>query len=189
MGNGSLNFYPSGSSVVLDTTIGLALQYDWKHHLQVEVGPELYGVLCGLCGNANHKSSDGALASNGTDETQAVNFTLPWVVNSDKGSCIEDCGVGVSCPVCTGSQTKSFPGIKVNSFMIGCTLLQSSGGPFADCHSYINPEPFGRSCVNNLCVNEAASSLCKILTAYANICQRLGARIQNWRTLAKCRKF
>ncbi len=167
----------------------MALQYDWKHQLQVEVGPELYGVLCGLCGNANHSSSDGVISSNGTDETQTVDFTLPWVVNSGSGSCIEDCGDGVSCPAYTQSQTKSLPGIKGNSFWIGCNLLQRNGGPFADCHSYIDPEPFVRSCVNNLWVNEAASSMCKSLMAYANICQRLGARVRNWRTIAKCREF
>ncbi|XP_030248331.1 IgGFc-binding protein-like isoform X5 [Sparus aurata] len=183
LGNGSLNLYPSGSSVVLDTDIGLALQYDWKHHLQVEAGPELRGLLCGLCGNANHSSSNGVITSNGTDETQTVDFTLPWVVNTDVSSCIEDCGGdGVSCPVCTQSQ----PGIKGSSFMNGCALLQRSAGPFADCHSFIDPEPFVRSCENNLCVNEAASSVCKILTAYANMCQKVGARVQNWRTIAKC---
>ncbi|KAK1895713.1 Alpha-tectorin, partial [Dissostichus eleginoides] len=78
VGNGSLNFYQSGSSVVLDTAFDLALRYDWKQHLQVEVGPELYGALC------------------------------------------------------------------------------------------------------------AASSMCEILTDYANICQRISARVRNWRTIAKC---
>ncbi|GLD74206.1 IgGFc-binding protein-like isoform X1, partial [Lates japonicus] len=179
LGNGSVKFYPSGSSVVMDTNFGLALQYDWKHHVQIEIGPELYGVVCGLCGNANHSSSD-----NGAAETQTVDFNLPWVVSSDTGSCIEDCGSGVSCPVCT--QTKSYPDTKVNSFRIGCTLLQISDGPFADCHSYIDPEPFVSSCVNSLCRSRAASSMCKVLTAYANICQRLGARIPNWRTITKC---
>lgn len=170
----------------MDTDIGLALQYDWKHHLQVEAGPELRGLLCGLCGNANHSSSNGVITSNGTDETQTVDFTLPWVVNTDVSSCIEDCGGdGVSCPVCTQSQ----PGIKGSSFMNGCALLQRSAGPFADCHSFIDPEPFVRSCENNLCVNEAASSVCKILTAYANMCQKVGARVQNWRTIAKCCEF
>ena len=73
--------------------------------------------------------------------------------------------------------------------MNGCALLQRSAGPFADCHSYIDPEPFVRSCENNLCVNKAASSVCKILTAYANMCQKVGARVQNWRTIAKCCEF
>ncbi|KAM9352917.1 IgGFc-binding protein-like [Symphorus nematophorus] len=136
LGNGSLNFYPTGFSVVLDTTFGISLQYDWKHHLRVEAEPELFGLLCG----------------------------------------------------CTQSQTKSFPGIKGNSFMIGCNLLQRSDGPFADCHSYVDPEPFVHSCVDNLCINEAASSMCKILTAYTNMCQRLGARVRNWRTIVKCYK-
>nr|XP_046255484.1 IgGFc-binding protein-like isoform X2 [Scatophagus argus] len=186
LGNGLLNFYPSGSSVILNTSFGLAVQYDWKHHLQVEASPELVGVLCGLCGNANQSSSGGIFTTNGIDKTQTVDFSLPWVANGGKGSCIEDCGTAASCPVCTESQTKSFPGRKGNSFMIGCTLLQKSGGPFANCHAYIDPVPFVHSCANSLCVNEAASSMCKILTAYANICQKTGARVQNWRTIAKC---
>lgn len=171
--------YASGSGVFLDTAFGLTLQYDWKHNLQVEAAPELFGALCGLCGNAN-----------GTDETRTVDFTLPWVI-SDTGSCIENCGGGgdIPCPVCTQSQTKFFPGTKGSSFFSGCTLLQRRSGPFADCHSYVDPEPYVRSCVNNLCVDEAASSMCNILTAYANICQRFGARVQNWRTIAKCCEF
>ncbi|CAK6960467.1 IgGFc-binding protein [Scomber scombrus] len=55
-----------------------------------------------------------------------------------------------------------------------------------DCHSHIDPEPFVHSSVNNLCVSGATSSMCKALMAYANVCQRLGAKVQNWRTIAKC---
>ncbi|CAJ1061665.1 LOW QUALITY PROTEIN: IgGFc-binding protein [Xyrichtys novacula] len=186
LGNGSLYFYPSGSGVVLETTFGLALHYDWSHHLQVVVGPELYGNLCGLCGNADHSSSDVSSASNSTDEAQTEDFTLQWVANSDAGSCIEDCGGGASCPVCTESQAKSFPGMKGGDSMTACSLLKWSEGPFADCHSYVDPEPFHRSCVNNLCIDQATSSMCKTLTAYASLCQRLGAKVQNWRTTAKC---
>ncbi|XP_041649020.1 IgGFc-binding protein isoform X2 [Cheilinus undulatus] len=188
LGNGSLHFYPSGSGVVLETTFALTLHYDWSHHLQIEVGPELHGKLCGLCGNANSFTSQGVTAPNSTDGDPTVDFTLPWVLNSGVGSCIEDCGGtdGASCQLCTHGQAKSSPGSKGSSFMTGCTLLLWRGGPFADCHSYINPEPFVRSCVTNLCVNEAATSMCKILTAYSTMCQRLGARVQNWRTIAKC---
>lgn len=67
-----------GSNVVVDTAFGLTPQYDCKHHLQVGVGPELYGVLCRLCGNVNPSASDGIVASHGTGETQTVDFTPPW---------------------------------------------------------------------------------------------------------------
>ncbi|XP_074538742.1 IgGFc-binding protein [Halichoeres trimaculatus] len=182
LGNGSLHFYPSGSSVVLETTFGLVLHYDWKHHLQVDVGPELYGSLCGLCGDAHHSSSDSALASN---KTETEDFTLQWVVNSGAGLCIENCG-GASCPVCAQSQAKSYPGANNNSVTTRCTLLQWRSGPFAECHSYIDPEPFFRSCVTNLCITTEVHSVCKILTAYTTMCQRLGARVKNWRTIANC---
>lgn len=102
---------------MLDTAFGLALHYNWKHYLQVEA-IVMFGVLCGFCGNANHSSSDGIIATNGTNETQAVDFTFPWLMNSDAGSCTEDCG-GVSCPVCTCSLTNVFLTIKGSSYMIG----------------------------------------------------------------------
>lgn len=71
--------------------------------------------------------------------------------------------------------------------MRGCSLLQTYG-PFADCHSHTDPEPFVRSSINDL-VSGATSSMCKALMAYANVCQRLGAKVQNWRTIAMCREF
>lgn len=180
LGNGSLHLYQSGSSVFLSTAFGLALQYDWIHHLHIEVAPELHGLVCGLCGNAAEPT-----ASNDT-ETQSADFTLQWVVNGDKGSCTEDCGYGVSCPMCIQSQPRPFLHLREKPFMSGCFLLQRRDGPFADCHSLVDPEPFVNSCVNNLCIKEAASSMCKILTAYTNICQRLGARVQYWRAIANC---
>lgn len=53
---------------MLDTAFGLALHYNWKHYLQVEA-IVMFAVLCGFCGNANHSSSDGIIATNGTNET------------------------------------------------------------------------------------------------------------------------
>lgn len=175
LGNGSLNFYPSGSSVVLETNFGLVLQYDWKHHLQVAVGPELFGVLCGLCGNASHSSSDGVITSDGTQTMAAGSYT-------------EECGGGVSCPVCIQSQTKSFPGSEGSSLRILHDLLQRRGGPFADCHPYIDPISFVSNYVNSLHIQGAGTSMCKVLTSYTNICQRHGGKLQNWRANTKCRE-
>lgn len=125
---------------------------------------ELFGVLCSLCGNANHSYSHGLIASNGTGVTQTEDFTLLWLVNNDAGSCIEACN-DASCPVCTQCKTISFSSMKASSFMTGCTLLWRSDGPFVDCHSYIDPEPFVGSCVSNLCISEAAPSYWPIPTS------------------------
>ncbi|XP_077431734.1 IgGFc-binding protein-like [Vanacampus margaritifer] len=180
LGNGVLRMYRSGPSVVLDTSFGLILHYDCVHNIQVEAGPELHGLLCGLCGNANDSTSNDTTASN---VSKTMDFTLPWMLGSNTAACIEDCGDG-QCQVCSPSQ--SDPGINRTSYGNKCTLLKRKDGPFSDCHLHIDPEPFVRSCENNLCLNGAASSVCKVLTAYASICQRLGGRIQNWREITKC---
>ncbi|XP_061531066.1 IgGFc-binding protein [Phycodurus eques] len=183
LGDGILRVYPSGRGVVLDTSFGMTLQYDWIHTIWVEAGLELYGLLCGLCGNANDSTSDDTVFSNGTNLSQTIDFTLPWVLDSNTAVCMEDCEGG-SCQVCSPMQ--SYPGIKGNSYENKCTLLKRKDGPFSDCHVYIDPKPFVHSCENNLCLSAAASSVCKVFTAYANICQRLGGRIQNWSAIAKC---
>ncbi|XP_054637554.1 IgGFc-binding protein isoform X2 [Dunckerocampus dactyliophorus] len=184
-GDGYLKIYPSGLGVVLDTSFGMTLQYDWLHNFQVEVSPELHGVLCGLCGSASDSLADGIIASNGPTDPRAVDLTLPWVLDSNAGSCMEDCGRG-PCPVCSQSTIRSYPGIKDGSPENKCTLLKRTDGPFSDCHLYIDPQPFVLSCVNNQCLGEGTASMCKVLMAYAKICQRAGGRIQNWRSIAKC---
>ncbi|XP_061919145.1 IgGFc-binding protein isoform X2 [Entelurus aequoreus] len=185
LGNGYLKIYQSGSGVVLDTSFGLTLQYDWVHNVQVEVGPELYGALCGLCGSANDNRSHDTISSNGLAPSKIMDFTLPWVLDSNAGSCLEDCGRG-PCPVCSQSTRLFYPGIKGGSLENKCTLLKRADGPFSDCHSLIDPEPYVFSCVNNQCVSRLAGSVCTVFKAYANICQRLGGRIQDWRASTKC---
>nr|XP_057939674.1 IgGFc-binding protein [Doryrhamphus excisus] len=182
LGDSSLKLYPSGLGVVLDTSFGMTLQYDWLHNVQVEVGPELHGALCGLCGSA----SDSITAWNGaTTKPGAVNLTLPWVLDSNAGSCMEDCGSG-TCPACIQSASRSYPGVKDGSPENKCSLLKTTDGPFSDCHLYIDPRPFVLSCVSNRCLGEGTASMCKVFKAYAGICQRVGGRIQNWRSISKC---
>ncbi|XP_061808679.1 IgGFc-binding protein [Nerophis lumbriciformis] len=185
LSNGYLKIYQSGAGVVLDTSFGLTLQYDWVHNVQVEVGPELYGALCGLCGSANDNRSHDTISSNGLAPSKTMDFTLPWVLDSNAGSCLEDCGRG-PCPVCSQSTSLFYPGIKGGSLENKCTLLKRADGPFSDCHSLIDPEPYVFSCVNNQCLSGLAGSACTIFKAYAKICQRLGGRIQDWRASTKC---
>ncbi|KAM9782502.1 IgGFc-binding protein [Neosynchiropus ocellatus] len=162
--DGSLKFFPSGSSLVLVTSFGLTLHYDWFHHLQVEVTQELYGAVCGLCGGA------GGVATKSAES---------WLVNSG-GSCLEDCQ-GPACKVCPHDQRHLGNSIK-------CSLLKRPNGPFENCHQYVDPEAFARSCIDNLCITGMDVSGCKILEAYADICQRLGARVKDWRSLVNCPK-
>ncbi|XP_061677224.1 IgGFc-binding protein [Syngnathoides biaculeatus] len=183
LGDGILRVYPSGLGVVLDTSFGITLQYDWVHNIHVEAGPELYGLLCGLCGNANDGTSNGTVVSNGTNQSRTIDFTLPWVLDSNTAVCMEDCEDG-QCQVC--GPTQSYPGKKGKSFENKCTILKRKDGPFSGCHVYIDPKAFVHSCENNLCLSGTASSVCKVFTAYANMCQRLGGRVQNWRAVTKC---
>lgn len=175
LGNWSLNFFSSGSSVVLDTTFGLLLQYDWHHPLQIQVGPELYGSLCGLCGNANRNATDDLTTPDGTEVIETVDSFYHWRVDSDTGFCIDDCGGEASCSECRVKLLESLPGVLNDSSKgTGCTLLQSSDGPFAECHSHVDPEPYVSTCTTDLCIADGMSSaICRAMKAYADICQRL----------------
>ncbi|KAM4600962.1 IgGFc-binding protein-like [Polymixia lowei] len=170
LGNGSLNVYPSGSSVVLDTTFGLILQYDWHQNLQVEVGPELYGSLCGLCGNANHNTTDDFIAPNGIEQPQAVDFFVHWRLNSamvcPTNSHYESCGS--ACPATCGNPEAqygcSLPCVESCQCNVGYMLSGGKCVPYSQCgcthqDAYYLPEEnvwVGQQCQKR-CVCQATS--------------------------------
>lgn len=99
---------------------------------------------------------------------------------------------GASCPLCGTSQSKSSPGLKevVPSMGIGCSLLQKADGPFAGCHAHVDPAPYFHSCLTDQCVFEGDSAaICRSMKAYADICQRLGGKLEYWRGVTHCREY
>ncbi|XP_069040703.1 IgGFc-binding protein-like [Lepisosteus oculatus] len=180
---GALVLYHSGFSAVLATAGGLLLRFDWLHHLQLELRRDLAGAVCGLCGNFNDDPSDDLLTPDGRLALGKEDFGRSWAVTGGAGGdggCQHGCGGG-PCPQCSAEQLSRF------SLRSSCGLLEDQLGPFAPCRAAVDPTPYVRGCIYDLCVFEGAGELlCRAVKTYADACQWAGIQVSSWRGLAHC---
>ncbi|KAJ8289809.1 hypothetical protein GJAV_G00005570 [Gymnothorax javanicus] len=179
----TVKLYPSGSNVVLDTSLGFVLRYDWLHHLEVHLSQNLSNTACGLCGGFGRNSTNNlpALSENRTIAGLASaveKFTRSWKTSS-RSSCSDGCGS--SCPHCDPAQLEKTPGVQA------CNLLQNPKGPFANCLETVNPSSYVQACKADLCMQKGDHAMaCQALKAYADVCQGSGDHIAPWSELANC---
>ena len=63
-------------------------------------------------------------------------------------------------------------------------------GPFAACHSVVDPEPYYQACLQDLCsILPARDLVCSDIEAYADACQARGMVPEGWRAYTACSKF
>uniref|UniRef100_W5M7M8 IgGFc-binding protein-like n=1 Tax=Lepisosteus oculatus TaxID=7918 RepID=W5M7M8_LEPOC len=180
--NGKLTISQSGRSVIINTDFGLTVRYDWEHYLVVTVPGSLAGKLCGLCGNFNGRQDDDFATPSGSQAPDAVALGRSWRASGAAGDglCWDDCNG--QCRRCEHSFIKRWEG------ELFCGLLtRIVDGPFRLCHSVIDPKIYLDNCVFDVCMADGYHHyLCRVLEVYAEVCQRAGIVVYDWRTLAKC---
>ena len=63
-----------------------------------------------------------------------------------------------------------------------CYILVVERGPFAGCHSYVDPTPYHEACVYDLCATLPDDDvLCDSLAEYAQACREAGGSPGDWR--------
>ncbi|KAK7909334.1 hypothetical protein WMY93_014018 [Mugilogobius chulae] len=68
-----------------------------------------------------------------------------------------------------------------------CGKIKDPAGPFRECISVVDPTPFFRSCVYDMCqFNGQQSVLCDQLQAYTDVCLSAGAKVHQWRAPDFC---
>ncbi|KAF7242489.1 IgGFc-binding protein [Varanus komodoensis] len=178
--DGSLQLSQSGTSFLLTTDFQMKLSYDWNFHLRISLSSVSQSSVCGLCGNFNGNPEDDFQMATGTLAPNLTAFSESWVVETGSELCWNDC-YG-PCKPCPSDLAKKYEA------ETSCGLItKASSGPFAPCHSQVNPTPYFEGCVYDVCANEGnKQSLCDALKAYADACQGEGAQIGDWRTAAGC---
>lgn len=161
-----LRAYLRGYQLCIHTSFGLLLTYDWHGLVRVTL-PRSYGpYLCGLCGT--------------NDPTAPV--PDPWKVAEVPG-CGSNCGSLCPSP-CPVPGRQPFTGDQY------CGLLTSPQGPLEPCHAALDPQPFLRDCLEDVCRRRGAQgTVCRALAAYTTACQALGVRLWPWRSPDFCRKY
>uniref|UniRef100_A0A3B4ULI5 VWFD domain-containing protein n=1 Tax=Seriola dumerili TaxID=41447 RepID=A0A3B4ULI5_SERDU len=178
--NGAVLVYQEGQHYVIATNFGLLVTYDLIYHVTVTVPGNYRGKVCGLCGNFNGNQKDDFQ----TPKRQLTNnvnvFGTSWKVTIPGVVCKNGCE-GNYCPKCEPARKAVF------SKSTYCGVVTAPKGPFAVCHSKLDPEPYFEDCVFDVCAsNGDGKVLCNSIAAYAFNCHMAGVDVKNWRTASFC---
>ncbi|KAM9724184.1 IgGFc-binding protein isoform 1-T1 [Menidia menidia] len=180
LNEGEVQVYQEGRNYVIATNFGLIVTYDLVYHVTVTAPGNYRGKVCGLCGNFNGDKKDDFQMSN-NKLTKNVNwFGKSWKVTIPNVVCENGCE-GKNCPDCDQAHKAVF------SKTTYCGILTSPKGPFAACHSKLDPQSYFDDCVFDMCVsNGDGKVLCDSVAAYAYNCHMAGVNVKNWRTPSFC---
>ncbi|XP_074837548.1 IgGFc-binding protein-like [Carettochelys insculpta] len=176
---GRIRLYQKSQSTVLQTDVGLHVEYNKNWQLTIYLPSSYYGAMCGLCGNFNQNPEDDMMLSNGIKTSSVVSWAASWKVQDRDPFCWHICEE--TCPACEESQRNLYGD---NSH---CGLIRKPLGPFRECHSRVNPEDHFDNCLYGVCLNGGQKTiLCQVLAAYADDCRDLGVTVYDWRTPSGC---
>ncbi|XP_036240140.1 mucin-5AC-like [Molothrus ater] len=173
-------FRPSSFFIILQTTFGLQLQVQLVPLMQVfiDLDPSHKGQTCGLCGNFNDVQTDDFKTTSGVIEGTSAAFGNTWKTRADcpdaKNTFEDPCTVSI--------QNDQYA-------QHWCGLLSDTTGPFAECHSTVNPEIYHKTCMFDTCNCEKSEDcMCAALSSYVRACAAKGVILTGWRSKA-CTKY
>ncbi|XP_055082658.1 alpha-tectorin [Periophthalmus magnuspinnatus] len=167
-----------GNATVVESRGLLRVHYTRQGYLNISLSTLYYNVTCGLCGVFNSNATDDLRLPNGRLAESAEQFTEAWKSLADDLTCNGDCDDLYR--MCTDLRLYQSP------WMCG-NINDPGNSSFIACHTVVNPSPFFRNCLYNMCVKEGnRSAMCNSLQAYATACQDAHIGLPSWRSATNC---
>ncbi|XP_065603291.1 mucin-5AC-like [Cyrtonyx montezumae] len=173
-------FRPSSFFIILQTTYGLQLQIQIVPLMQVFINldPSQKGQTCGLCGNFNDIQTDDFKTISGVIEGTSAAFGNTWKTQAD----CPDAKITFENPCTLSIENDKYA-------QHWCGLLSDTTGPFAECHSTVNPEVYQKNCMFDTCNCENTEDcMCAALSSYVRACAAKGILLNGWRNKV-CTKY
>ncbi|KAI4900182.1 hypothetical protein NFI96_023906, partial [Prochilodus magdalenae] len=169
----------AGQFVILTTPFGLEVRWDGNHYAKITVPSTYYKQMCGLCGDYNKDPNNDFTKPNGSLTDSSDEFGNSWQTDEDEDdTCKPEVPPEPPCDPSTEAEV---------SKPENCGKITDSNGPFRDCISVVNPEPFFQSCVYDMCRYQGdQQTLCDQLQAYTDACLSAGAPVHQWRDPTFC---
>lgn len=178
--DGAVLVFQEGMHYVIETNFGLRVTYDLVYHVTVTVPGNYRDKVCGLCGNFNGNQKDDFQMPNHRLTNNVNQFGKSWMINIPNVRCGNGCE-GNNCPDCPPARKAVF------SKSTYCGIMTAPKGPFAACHSKLDPQPYFLDCVFDVCASDGDGKvLCNSVAAYAFNCHMAGVDVKNWRTSSFC---
>ncbi|KAM4652255.1 IgGFc-binding protein-like [Discoglossus pictus] len=168
----------SGMGIVILVDIGLMLFYDLSGHATVTVPSNYKNRICGMCGNYNGNPDDDV----GPMPNDIIALGEKWKIPAAGESCDPGCGgTDNPCPTCEDAKSAIF---SQDNY---CGKLSAATGPFAKCHSTVDPAIHVKNCISDLCQsNGDRTKVCNNAVAYATACKEAGITDIHWRSEEFC---
>ncbi|XP_049330378.1 mucin-2-like isoform X2 [Astyanax mexicanus] len=173
-------FRPSSFHIIVQTSFGLRMQVQLVPVMQlyITLDRSYQTKTCGLCGNFNMVLSDELKTPQGLVEGTASSFANSWKAQSncrDRSESLDD-------PCSYNIDSESYA-------EHWCSKLLEKEGPFAKCHSSVNPESYYKRCKYSTCTCEKTENcLCGVFSSYVRACTAKGIFLQGWRDTV-CKKY
>ncbi|CAI9167415.1 unnamed protein product [Rangifer tarandus platyrhynchus] len=166
-------FRPSTFFIIAQTQLGLQLDIQLVPIMQVfmRLEPQIRGQTCGLCGNFNQNQADDFRTISGVVEGSAAAFANTWKTQAAcpniKNSLEDPCSLSV--------ENEKFA-------QHWCSRLTDPQGPFAQCHSTVDPSAYYSNCMFDTCNCEKSEDcMCAALSSYVRACASRGILLSGWR--------
>uniref|UniRef100_G3WX81 VWFD domain-containing protein n=1 Tax=Sarcophilus harrisii TaxID=9305 RepID=G3WX81_SARHA len=161
-------FRVSSSYLQVETSFGLKMQIQIHPVMQLYISmpPNKFTNTLGLCGSYNNKAEDDFLSSQNMLEKTPQIFADSWEM--------------MSCPKGRPSSCISIENEKFAEK--NCLILTDPSGPFASCHSIVDPRSYQEKCKTFTCSCENVQDcLCTAMGNYVKACAENGVYISGWR--------
>ncbi|KAK7801681.1 hypothetical protein U0070_013175 [Myodes glareolus] len=166
-----------GIYLVVETDIGLVLQWDRKTSIFLRLSPEFKGRVCGLCGNFDDNAINDFTTRSQSVVGDVLEFGNSWKFSP---SCPDAL---VSKDPCTANPYRKSWAQKQ------CSIINSA--TFASCHAHVEPAKYYEACVSDACACDSGGDcecFCTAVAAYAQACHEVGVCV-SWRTPDICPLF
>uniref|UniRef100_G1N9C5 Mucin 2, oligomeric mucus/gel-forming n=1 Tax=Meleagris gallopavo TaxID=9103 RepID=G1N9C5_MELGA len=165
-------FKPSSYYLIVHTSFGLQLQIQLSPVMQLFVTmDQSVQDLQGLCGNFNGMEGDDFKTTSGLVEATGSAFANTWKAQSTCADQVEKLEDPCSLSIESANYAEHW-----------CSLLKNSEGPFARCHSVIDPAEYYKRCKYDTCLcKDSEECLCAALSSYSRACAFKGIVLGGWR--------
>ncbi|KAJ8031641.1 IgGFc-binding protein [Holothuria leucospilota] len=156
------------NKIILTTHFNLQLTFTYNiAGLKIEVGPDYYEKLCGMCGTCNRDESDDFLLPSQEHAESSSEFGNGWATGN------KDCSPDDGVFPCEENSDE------VHAAEDLCFVLTNEG-PLRVCHEFVDPQPFFQTCVYDVCATNTNEALCANIDQYVQTCRRLGGNPGEW---------
>ncbi|KAF2978522.1 hypothetical protein EK904_011288 [Melospiza melodia maxima] len=184
-----IRIYQRLTRIYLETDFGLYVSFDGIQNADIKLATTYRSRVEGLCGDFDGRYRNDFKNPDGVWVRNVNTFGESWKVPLKRSSRLRRDVNSENEPE-EEPDTGLFQGCNENQLeqqntTSNCQILTNLNGPFAKCHSAVQPDFYFTSCLFDSCV-EGDEILCRSLEEYVLACQQQGVSMDGWRQQTDC---